>query len=253
MIVTEIQTPRRGSKHLAQGIALGIVKPREFALKGQKPLLRHNAYALSGCFSSSILICLLLSFFFSLTLSAQGLSEQKIIEKMTTAAEAIKTVQCNFTQTKHTKLLSKGLVSQGRMACQQPDKLRWEYTSPSSSTLILNGTEARLTKDGGTNAGRNKFVGEMARMIMNSVAGKYLTDNKTFQVTAKEMPTEYVATLLPLRKDIKRLYTKLVLHFDLGQSTVTQVEIFEKSGDRTVIDLQDIRINEPINAGTFGN
>ena len=90
-------------------------------------------------------------------------------------------------------------------------------------------------------------------MIMNSVAGKYLTDNKTFQVTAKEMPTEYVATLLPLRKDIKRLYTKLVLHFNLGQSTVTQVEIFEKSGDRTVIDLQDIRINVPINAGTFGN
>lgn len=183
---------------------------------------------------------------------AQGLSEQKIIEKMTSAAEAIKTVRCNFTQTKHSKLFKEGMVSQGKMACQQPDKLRWEYTSPGSSTLILNGTEARLTKDDGSNAGRNRFVGEMARMIMNSVAGKYLGDSKSFQVTAKEMPTEYVATLVPLKKEMKRIYAKLVLHFDLKQSTVTEVELCEKSGDRTVIDLHDIRINTPINAETFG-
>ncbi|MBQ4229015.1 MAG: outer membrane lipoprotein carrier protein LolA [Bacteroidaceae bacterium] len=175
-------------------------------------------------------------------LAAQGLSEQKIIEKMASAAEKIKTVECNFTQTKQSKMLSKPQMSEGKMFCQQPDKLRWEYTSPRASTLVLEGTEARLLK-GNEQEARNKFIGEMARMIMNCVAGKNLTDNKTFQVSAKEMPTEYVATLVPQRKDMKRLYTKLVLHYNLKQETVTEIELHEKNGDRTLIELHDISIN----------
>jgi len=188
-----------------------------------------------------------------IALSAQNLSEQQIIDRMTVAAKAIKTVQCDFTQTKHTKMLKGEQVSKGRMACQQPDKLRWEYTSPKASSLILNGTDARLNKGTEQGAGSKKFVGEMARMIMNSVAGKCLTDSRAFQVSTKEMPSKYVATLLPLRKEMKRIYTKLVLHFDLEQSTVTEVEMYEKSGDHTVIELHNIRINEPINAETFVN
>lgn len=180
----------------------------------------------------------------SVVLMSQGLSEQEIIRKMTSAAGQIKTVEANFTQTKHLKMLRKEQVSQGKMFCQQPDKLRWEYTSPRQSTLVLDGTSARLTKGEADNGSRNKFIGEMARLIMNSVAGKCLTDSKMFQVSAQEMPTGYVATLLPLRKEMKRLYTKLVLHFDTRQSTVTQVELHEKNGDRTVIELHDIQINK---------
>ena len=178
----------------------------------------------------SVVCCLL-----SVVLAAQGLSEQNIIQKMTSAAEKIKTVQCNFTQTKQSKMLKGEQVSEGKMFCQQPDKLRWEYTSPRASTLVLEGAEARLLK-GNEQEAKNKFIGSMARMIMNSVAGKCLTDNKTFQVTAKEVPSKYVATM-------KRLYSKLVLHFDLKQETVTEIELYEKNGDRTLIELHDIHIN----------
>ena len=187
----------------------------------------------------SVVCCLL-----SVVLNAQGLSEQKMIQEMTSAAEQIKSIQCNFTQTKHSKMLKGEQVSQGKMFCQQPDKLRWEYTSPRQSTLVLDGTKAQLLKGESANSSRNRFVGEMARMIMNSVAGKSLNDNKSFQVSAKEMPTEYVATLLPLRKEMKRLYAKLVLHFDTKQSTVTQIELHEKNGDLTIIELHDIQINK---------
>lgn len=175
---------------------------------------------------------------FFAALFAQGTSEQEIIQRMTAAAEKIKTVRCDFTQTKHTKMLKGEQVSKGKMFCQQPDQLRWEYTSPRASTLVLDGTESSL--DGA----KNKFMGEMARMIMSSVAGKCLTDSKAFQVSAKEMPAEYVATLLPLRKDMKRMYAKLVLHFDTKQSTVNKVELHEKNGDRTIIELHDIQINK---------
>ena len=188
-------------------------------------------------FILSIVSCLL-----SVVLNAQGLSEQKIIQKMASSAEAIKTVKCSFTQKKQSKMLKGEQVSEGKMFCQQPDKLRWEYTSPRPSTLVLDGTKAQLLKGDGQGT-RNKFVGEMARLIMNSVAGKFLTDNKTFLVSAKEMPTEYVATLTPQKKDMKRLYEKLILHYNIKQETVTEIELYEKNGDRTLIELHDISIN----------
>ena len=176
----------------------------------------------------------LILFFFSIALSAQGLSEQEIIQKMSAAAEAIRTVRCDFTQTRYTKMLKEPQVSKGKMSCELPDKLRWEYTSPKASAIIMDGTN---------NPNQRSWRGA-ATLIMNSVAGKCLTDGKSFQVSAKEMPTEYVATLIPLKKDMTRMYSKLVLHFDLKQSTVTEVELHERSGDRTIIELHDIHINE---------
>ena len=173
-------------------------------------------------------------FLLSIVLLAQQMGEQEMIQKMASAAREIKTVQCDFTQMRRTKLLKKEQVSQGRMSCQLPDKLRWEYTSPRASVIVL-GDDAPSQQ--------NRFAGEMARMMMRLVAGQSLTDSKAFQVTAQEMPAEYVATLVPLRKDMKRLYSKIILHFDVKQSTVTRVELYEKSGDFTVIELRDIRIN----------
>lgn len=191
-------------------------------------------------------VCCLLS----LSLYAQGLSEQKMIEKMAAAAEKIRTVQCTFTQTKQSKMLSKVQVSEGKMFCQQPDKLRWEYTSPKASAIIYDGTaspdpsKGRENRDAAPSPLGRAGERMMARMIMNSVAGNCLTDSKTFDVSAKELPTEYVATLIPLKKDMKRLYSKLVLHFDIRQETVTEIELYEKNGDRTLIELHDIQISK---------
>ena len=177
----------------------------------------------------------------AITHSAQTLGEQDIIQKMASAARETKSIRADFTQTRHSKMLKKAQVSEGKMFCRQPDKLRWEYTSPRQTALVLDGTNARLTKDGSGNGGRNRFAGEMARLIMNSVAGKYLTDDKAFQVSATASDGEYVATLVPVRKEMKRLYTKLVLHFDPKQSVVTKVELYEKDASHIVIELHDIQ------------
>ena len=176
------------------------------------------------------MVCGLLSF----SMMAQQPGEQEIIQKMSAAAEAIRTVRCDFTQTRYTKMLKEPGVSKGKMSCELPDKLRWEYTSPKANAIVMDGISTPAQRG----------WREAATLIMNSVAGKSLTDGKAFQVSAKEIPTEYVATLVPLKKDMKQMYSKLVLHFDIRQSTVTEVELHEKNGDRTIIELHDIHINE---------
>lgn len=87
---------------------------------------------------------------------------------------------------------------------------------------------------------------------MNSVTGKCLTDTKSFSVrlyTASS--TQWVADLTPLNKQLKQMFTKVRLYFNVKTQMVERVELHEKSGDNTVIILQNIKKNQPINDSVF--
>ncbi|MBO4663968.1 MAG: outer membrane lipoprotein carrier protein LolA [Bacteroidaceae bacterium] len=185
---------------------------------------------------------------------AQNEGEQKIIQKISKAAQSMASMQCDFVQTKHMKLLNDNMVSYGKMYYQQSSKLRWEYTSPYTYTFILNDSKV-LLKKGNRNdvidVNQNKMFKEIARMMMNSVVGKCLTDKKDFKISVAETPEQYVATLLPQKKDMKQMFSKIILYVNKRQLTIAKVEMQEKKGDNTVIELKNIQLNKNINASTF--
>ena len=47
------------------------------------------------------------------------------------------------------------------------------------------------------------------------------------------------------------MFQKIILHFDRRQATVSRVELIEKNGDQTLIDLKNIRKNDTIAPRTF--
>ncbi len=185
---------------------------------------------------------------------SQSTGDAKIKLQINAVASKMKTMQCDFVQTKYMKMLNDKMVSYGRMYYQQSDKLRWEYTSPYTYTFVLNGSKVLLNK--GTrsdviNVNQSKFFKEIARIMMNSVVGKCLTDEKDFKVSISTNATEWVATLTPQRKDMKQMFQKIVLHFSRSQMMVSTVELVEKKGDRTVIQLKNVKTNTSINAKMF--
>ena len=198
-------------------------------------------------------------FFFAVVLSttvslAQSTGDAKIKQQINAVASKMKTMQCDFVQTKYMKMLNDKMVSYGRMYYQQSDKLRWEYTSPYTYTFILNGSKVLLNKGKRSdviNVNQSKFFKEIARIMMNSVVGKCLTDEKDFKVSISTSASEWVATLLPQRKDMKQMFQKIVLHFSRSQMMVSSVELIEKKGDRTVIQLKNVKTNSTINAKMF--
>lgn len=200
-------------------------------------------------FIYTILFCAVALFSF-----AQSSKEQQIIEKIAKSAQDMKSMQCNFVQTKHLKMLNDKMVSNGNMYYQQPNRLRWEYTTPYLYTFILNDSKV-LLKKGERNdiidVNQNKMFKEIARMMMNSVVGKCLSDKKSFKTSIKEEQSEYVATLIPLKSDMKKMWSKLILHFDRKLSSVIKVEMHEKNGDKTIIELKNTQINKSINAKVF--
>lgn len=200
----------------------------------------------------TISLLLLFSLFFSVA-QAQD-SEAQIRQKIAAAAQAMTSLQCDFVQTKQLKMLNDKMVSEGRMYYSQKDKLRWEYVKPYQYIFIMNGDRVLLKnkeRSDVIDVRQNKIFREIARIMMSSVVGDCLSDDRTFKTSISTTGGQWVATLLPQRKDMKQMFQKIILHFDQRQATVSRVELVEKNGDQTTIDLKNIRKNETIAPRTF--
>ncbi|MCC8176351.1 MAG: outer membrane lipoprotein carrier protein LolA [Bacteroidales bacterium] len=192
--------------------------------------------------------------FACLTTSAESFSQDAALKEISAAAAAIKTMQADFVQTKSLKMLGDKMISRGKMLCEQPNRLRWEYTSPYTYTFILNGNRVLVKKKDRSDmidTSQNAMFREIARIMMNSVLGKCLTDKNDFRATVAQKSGGYIVTLIPQKKEMKQMFTKILLHYNKQQAMVTQVEMYEKNGDSTVIELKNLKKNAPIDAAQF--
>lgn len=181
-------------------------------------------------------------------------SDAQVREKISSTAAQMKSMECDFVQTKYLKLLSDKMVSRGKMYYRQPNQLRWEYTKPYAYTFIINGSQVLVKNQQRSDVidtDRNKMFKEIGRIMMNSVVGKSMADDKDFRVSIGSTATAWTATLLPRRKDMKRMFERIILHFDKKKMMISAVEMVEKKGDRTVIELKNVRSNVGINANLF--
>ena len=186
--------------------------------------------------------------------SAQSLQQSDMIEQINKASAGMQSLECDFVQTKFLNILDDKMVSKGKMYYQQSDKLRWEYTSPYTYTFILNQNQVLLKNDSRSDVidvNQNRIFKEIARMMMNSIVGNCLSDEKSFRTTVEVSGSDWVATLIPLKRDMKQMWNKLILHIRPDMKVVYKVEMHEPSGDYTIIDLIDIRTDEKISPEVF--
>lgn len=199
------------------------------------------------------LVCVIFLIMIPLISFSQS-AEQQIINKINVAASKLTTMQCDFVQVKNVKLLNEKITSNGKMFYSQPNKLRWEYFSPYTYTFILSGNKVTLQKDKKSNiidVHQNKMFREIVNIMMNSVVGKCLSDKKSFKTTVTDSSSEWIATLIPQSKELKQMFSKIVLHFNKQQSVIVKVDMFEKNGDSTTITLENIVKNIIINEKVY--
>lgn len=185
---------------------------------------------------------------------SQNMSEAQIRTKINQAASQLQTLQCDFVQTKHLKMLNDKLVSHGKMYYKKSDKLRWEYTTPYHYIFILNGSRVLLKNEKRNDiidVNQNKVFKEIARLMMNSVVGKSLSDSRDFSSKISSSNSELIATLTPMRKDLKQMFKQISLYFSQSTSLVYKVILVEKNGDKTIIELKNAKKNEPVNTNVF--
>lgn len=180
--------------------------------------------------------------------------QEAVIAKINGIAASIKTMQCSFVQTKHLSLLKDVMVSKGKMYYEQGQRLRWEYTSPYTYVFVLNGNQVTLKSSQSKNEidiQQNKVFQEIAHIMMSTVTGKCLSDAKSFKVSISAENNRWIASLMPLKKEMKQMFSTIRLSFNSVQPMIESVEMHEKNGDKTVIELKEIKTNIPIDEKVF--
>lgn len=181
-------------------------------------------------------------------------STQNAIDEISKASGNISTLQADFTQTKKMKMLSNAMTSKGKMWCTQPNLFRWEYLTPNTSAFILNNGKVLLKggkRNHTINVNRNRMLKELTRLMIPNGLGKCLSEKKDFQVSVETKNNQHILTLLPQSKELMQMFTQIILYYDRGQSVVTKVEMWEKNGDSTTIELSSININQTINESVY--
>ncbi|MCX2745371.1 outer membrane lipoprotein carrier protein LolA [Mangrovivirga sp. M17] len=173
------------------------------------------------------------------------------LEKQTAS---IKSIEADFLQNKHMKILTRPLQSKGVIRYKAPNKVRWTYREPYKYDIILNGNEIIINDDGNVNAfsvNSSKMFSEMNDLIVNSVQGNVL-DESRFKLSYFENSENYKVNLIPIDKEkIGAFFSEIVIYFNKTDYSVKKVEMYEPGGDHTEIVFQNKEFNSSISSDVF--
>ena len=183
-----------------------------------------------------------------LSQSERQVFEQKIVEQ----SQKIKTLQCAFVQEKVSSLVSEKFVTKGVMMYQAPSMLRWEYTEPTPSTLILNGNNAALFNKSGQRMGNEKMLQQLGGIIVAMVNGSGITQNRLFSSAFYEPDnTQMLVVLTPIQRRLKDFFNKIELKIDQNTMLASDIILYERTGDKTIISLSNRIVNAEIFQSNF--
>ena len=151
-----------------------------------------------------------------------------------------KTLNYTFVQTKHSPLLAQDAVSKGKLTLGNDRTMRWQYTEPQAFALVVEGDSIYTITGGKRNSlsgTSGKMTRGLAQMMMQMTDGASLTNDKLFETTLTEEAGSYRATLVPKRRDMKRMMQQAVLTFDRKTLRVKSVRLIEKEDSYTQIDF----------------
>lgn len=179
--------------------------------------------------------------------------KQDIIEQINIATKSMKSMSCDFDQSKRLEALDYSVKSSGVLFYTQSSLLRWEYKQPYQYVFVINGDKITLKSSQSKNeidVKSNRMFKEIANVIINSVTGNCLADGN-FKVDIADGKSQWIVKLTSVNKNIKKMFPKITLFFDKKSLIVSKIKLFEKSGDLTEIVLKNVKLNIPINEKVF--
>jgi outer membrane lipoprotein carrier protein len=180
--------------------------------------------------------------------------QQLMLEKIEASSKKMKSLICDFEQTKELSILNEKMVSKGKMYYRQENCLRWEYVSPYTYTFVLNDNKILMQTGKSRNVmdvKSSKLFQEVVKMMVNSINGNGLTDIKNFTAAYYWSGKEWKITLTPLQKEVKKMFSVIELTFNVKDYTVDQVKMNEPNGDTTLIRLSGKQFNLKIEDEKF--
>ncbi|MCP4629451.1 MAG: outer membrane lipoprotein carrier protein LolA [bacterium] len=173
-------------------------------------------------------------------------------EGLKSAAGTVTSVRAGFTQEKHMKILVRPLVSEGILLFQGPDSLRWEYTHPVQSVLLMHkGKTRRFVQKNGNfveDASANlQSMQVVVQEITQWLNGRF-DENPTF--TARLEPGRKIV-MAPREESFARLIQRIEVLLSDRPAVIKSVMIFESQDSFTKLEFKDVILNQKLDDALF--
>ena len=162
----------------------------------------------------------------------------------------IEDIKADFVQIKTVEFLNESVRSTGVLYFASGKRLRWEYEKPHSLVFILNGAKAWM---GGNeiDVSSNRMFKELGELMMFGMGGTALFENRNFDFGFRRSETQWEVALKPKSKEMKALYSQIELVFDAESYRMESVRMLDPSGDETLIQLSNQKINNRLSDDLF--
>jgi outer membrane lipoprotein-sorting protein len=168
------------------------------------------------------------------------------------ATGTIRTIRADFVQEKHLSILSRPFISKGVFYYQAPDSLRWEYTSPVRSILLMHkGRMRSYTETGGGLMEDSRMDPKGMQIILQEIAlwlGGRFSDDPAFDAVLKD---GHRIVLTPKEKGFSRMIQHIDLNLSKTPGIIESVEIYEGPDSFTRLVFLNTDINKEIEEAFF--
>ena len=172
--------------------------------------------------------------------------EDEIIDRIVAQCASMKSMKCDFRQVSTVPLMDEPQVSSGKMLYRQPSSLKWVYTEPFIYSITFDNDNISVdTGQGQTEIGSDasRMFKGLAGIVLGCMSGENLKDKRLFQTTVTELDNEWVAVLVPQRREMKRVFSEIVMVFDPATSLLKRLDMKDQNGGSTAIEISNVSIN----------
>lgn len=190
--------------------------------------------------------------FFSQNTAMSGAEAKAFVAKVSSETKGIKTLQADFTQSKKMDFLDKSIVTYGKMSLKTPNMLAWKYTKPYQYSIVFKDNKIFINDQGKKSSvdAKSKTFEKINKLIVGSSNGQMFNDPE-FSVSYMKSANFNIAKFTPKSAQLLKYIKQIELYFPKNESTVSQVNMTEASGDTTNIIFKNTKVNAPVAASEF--
>lgn len=178
--------------------------------------------------------------------------KKAFVSKTSEESKAIKTLQSDFSQVKKMDFLDNDITTYGKMTLKSPNLLSWKYTKPYQYSIVFKENKIFINDQGKKSSvdAKSKTFEKINKLIVGSASGK-MFDDPEFVVRYFKTGTSNIARFIPKSQQLLKYIKQVELVFPKNQSTVSQVNMLEASGDTTTINFKNTKVNAPVSNADF--
>jgi outer membrane lipoprotein carrier protein len=188
---------------------------------------------------------------------AAALPLEQILAKLEQASRGVETLAGEFTQRNRVALFKQELTSKGRLYFKRPRQIRWQYTAPDPSTLILDGERATLSSPGAppqvfdlTRDATMRAVFE--QLIIWLSPGSLGRARDDYELQAGGSAAAPSITLVPkAASPVARAFARIELRLDGKSWLLRSILLTEKNGDEKEIVFTRLERNAKLPPDAF--